>query len=195
MQGLKPVMRAGGVVATDISIERGDEFSVKQGEDNHQIARHKEYEPQHFFHETLALSLAKTVVTSRWRSSQLASAAAGSARITMSALVRSRTSHAIARSCLRTRLRVGAFPTALEVTKPKRERPRSEMAAYATTSDEVCFVPRRMIRRKSVGKANRCARSSTADTKRRVRCGPYGDVQPRWRGRRGYACEGGNRAP
>jgi hypothetical protein len=58
-------MRAGGVVATDISIERGDEFSVNQGEHNHQIARHKKNKPQHFFHEMLALSLAKAVVTSR----------------------------------------------------------------------------------------------------------------------------------
>ena len=133
--------------------------------------------------------------TSVCRSSQLALAAAGRARMTISALRESRTSRAMALSWRRTRLRVGALPIAFEVTIPKRERPRSLGIAYATTKDEVCFVPRRVIRRKSVGKANRCARSSTADTKRRVRCGPYGGEQPRWRGRRGYACEGGSRAP
>src|SRR5690625_3336018 len=99
----------------------------------------------------------------------------------------------IARSLRLTRLRVAAIPTALDTTKPTRERSTDRPVLRCRTKLRVpTRTPRRTTSSKSAEQRMRCAAGSTTRLRQIRYGGPCGDALTKSHDQRGYACATGS---
>src|SRR5215204_6039241 len=176
LHGLQSVGRAGGVVATDLSVQRADREAIG-------LQQPDQYE----FHR--APERLNAASRSSAKVAEPLSAAAGSARTTTRepAGTMPRRSRIRCRSWRLTRLRSTAEPTPLLTTKPTDVSPPVPGTTWVTRVGCAALAPRRIVSRKSSPLRMRYPRASNGIRQTAWR-GPCGDAAQGSRGRRGCAC-------